>query len=78
MVSLTTANEDDDNNEISFDSLLRFYLFWQRWLSLSLSLWLGVEAKFVTHSYYNSSMKSKFHNNTRLVGKIIEKTSLIY
>ena len=35
-----------------------------------------VESKSVTHNYYNSSMKPKFHKNTRLVGKIIEKTSL--
>ena len=35
-----------------------------------------VKAKSVTHNYYNSSMKPKFHKNTRLVGKIIEKTSL--
>ena len=35
-----------------------------------------VEAESVTHNYYNSSMKPKFHKNTRLVGKIIEKTSL--
>ena len=35
-----------------------------------------VEAESVTHNYYNSSTKSKFHKNTRLVGKIIEKTSL--
>ena len=32
-----------------------------------------VEAEFVTHNYYNSSTKPKFHKNTRLVGKIIEK-----
>ena len=36
-----------------------------------------VEAEFITHNYYNSSTKPKFHKNTRLVGKIIEKTSLI-
>ena len=35
-----------------------------------------VEAESVTHNYYNSSTKPKFHTNTRLVGKIIEKTSL--
>ena len=35
-----------------------------------------VEAEFVTHNYYNSSTKSKFYKNTRLAGKIIEKTSL--
>ena len=35
-----------------------------------------VEVEFVTHNYYNSSTKPKFHKNTRLVGKIIEKTSL--
>ena len=35
-----------------------------------------VEAEFVTHNYYNSSMIPNFHKNTRLVGKIIEKISL--
>ena len=35
-----------------------------------------VEAKSVTHNYYNSSTKFKFYKNTRPVGKIIEKTSL--
>ena len=35
-----------------------------------------VEAESVTHNYYNSSTKPKFYKNTRLVGKIIEKTSL--
>ena len=35
-----------------------------------------VEAESVTHNYYNSSTKPKFHKNTRLVGKIIEKTFL--
>ena len=35
-----------------------------------------VEAESVTHNYYNSSTKPKFHKNTKLVGKIIEKTSL--
>ena len=35
-----------------------------------------VEAKSVTHNYYNSSTKPKFYKNTRLAGKIIEKTSL--
>ena len=35
-----------------------------------------VKAESVTHNYYNSSTKPKFHINTRLVGKIIEKTSL--
>ena len=35
-----------------------------------------VEVEFVTHNYYNSSTKRKFHKNTRLVGKIIKKTSL--
>ena len=35
-----------------------------------------VEAESVTHKYYNSSTKPKFYNNTRLIGKIIEKTSL--
>ena len=35
-----------------------------------------VEAESVIHNYYNSSTKPKFYKNTRLVGKIIEKTSL--
>ena len=35
-----------------------------------------VEVEFVTHKYYNTSTKPKFHKNTKLVGKIIEKTSL--
>ena len=35
-----------------------------------------VEAEFITHKYYNSSTKPKFYKNTRLIGKIIEKTSL--
>ena len=35
-----------------------------------------VEVEFVTHNYYNSSTKPKFYKNTRLVGRIIEKTSL--
>ena len=35
-----------------------------------------VEAESVTHNYYNFSMKPKFYKNTRLIGKIIEKTSL--
>ena len=35
-----------------------------------------VEAESVTHNYYNSSTKPKFYKNTRLTGKIIEKTSL--
>ena len=35
-----------------------------------------VEAESVTHNYYNSSTKPKFYKNTRLAGKIIEKTSL--
>ena len=35
-----------------------------------------VEAKSVTHNYYNSSTKPKFYKNTRLASKIIEKTSL--
>ena len=33
-----------------------------------------VEAESIIHNYYNSSTKPKFHKNTRLVGKIIEKT----
>ena len=35
-----------------------------------------VKAKSITHKYYNSSTKPKFYKNTRLIGKIIEKTSL--
>ena len=35
-----------------------------------------LKAESVTHNYYNSSMKPKFHKNTRLVGKIIKKNSL--
>ena len=35
-----------------------------------------VEAESVTHNYYNSFTKPKFYKNTRLAGKIIEKTSL--
>ena len=35
-----------------------------------------VEAESVTHNYYNSSTKPKFYKNTRLAGKIIERTSL--
>ena len=34
------------------------------------------KAESVTHNYYNSSPKPKFYKNTRLAGKIIEKTSL--
>ena len=35
-----------------------------------------VEAESITHKYYNSSTKPKFYKNTRLIDKIIEKTSL--
>ena len=35
-----------------------------------------VEAESVTHKYYNSFTKPKFYKNTRLISKIIEKTSL--
>ena len=35
-----------------------------------------VETESITHKYYNSSTKPKFYKNTRLIGKIIEKTSL--
>ena len=35
-----------------------------------------VEEESITHKYYNSSTKPKFYKNTRLIGKIIEKTSL--
>ena len=34
-----------------------------------------VGAESIIHNYYNSSTKLKFYKNTRLVGKIIEKTS---
>ena len=34
-----------------------------------------VEAESITHKYCNSSTKPKFYKNTRLIGKIIEKTS---
>ena len=35
-----------------------------------------VEVESITHKYCNSSTKPKFYKNTRLIGKIIEKTSL--
>ena len=35
-----------------------------------------VEAESLTHHCYNSFTKPKFYKNTRLVGKIIEKTSI--
>ena len=35
-----------------------------------------VEAESITHRYCNSSTKPKFYKITRLIGKIIEKTSL--
>ena len=38
-----------------------------------------VEVESITHkhyNHYNSSTKPKFYKNTRLIGKIIEKTSL--
>ena len=35
-----------------------------------------VEAESITHNHYNSSTKPKFYKNTRLIGKIIERTSL--
>ena len=35
-----------------------------------------VKAESKTHKYYNSSTKSKFYKNTRLIGIVIEKTSL--
>ena len=35
-----------------------------------------VEAESITHKYCNSSTKPKFYKNTRLISKIIEKTSL--
>ena len=35
-----------------------------------------VEAESITHKYCNSSTKLKFYKNIRLIGKIIEKTSL--
>ena len=33
-----------------------------------------VEAESLTHNCYNSFTKPKFYKNTRLIGKIIEKT----
>ena len=35
-------------------------------------------SRIITHNYYNSSTKPKFYKNTRLVNKIIEKTSLTF
>ena len=35
-----------------------------------------VETESITHKYYNSSTIPKFYKNTRLIDKIIEKTSL--
>ena len=35
-----------------------------------------VEAESIAHNYYNSSTKPEFYKKTRLVSKIIEKTSL--
>ena len=35
-----------------------------------------VEVESITYKYCNSSTKPKFYKNTRLIGKIIEKTSL--
>ena len=35
-----------------------------------------VEVESITHKYCNSSTKPKFYKNTRLIGKIIQKTSL--
>ena len=35
-----------------------------------------VKAESITHKYYNSSTKPKFYKNTKLIGKMIEKTSL--
>ena len=35
-----------------------------------------VEVESVIYKYYNYSTKPKFYKNTRLIGKIIEKTSL--
>ena len=35
-----------------------------------------VEAESKTHKYYNSSTKSKFYKNTRLIDTVIEKISL--
>ena len=34
------------------------------------------KAESITHKYYNSSTKPKFYKNIRLIGKVIEKTSL--
>ena len=35
-----------------------------------------IETESITHKYCNSSTKPKFYKNTRLIDKIIEKTSL--
>ena len=35
-----------------------------------------VEAESIIHKYYNFSTKPKSYKNTRLIGKIIKKTSL--
>ena len=35
-----------------------------------------VKAESITHKYCNSSTKPKFYKITKLIGKIIEKTSL--
>ena len=37
---------------------------------------MRVETESITHTYYNFSTIPKFYKNTRLIGKIIEKTSL--
>ena len=55
-----------DDAERSVNKALNFY---------NDATW-ACKAESVTHNYYNSSTKPKFHKNTRLVGKIIEKTSL--
>ena len=46
------------------------------WLRYKLMQRRRVEVESITQKYYNSSTKLKFYKNTRLIGKIIEKTSL--
>ena len=46
------------------------------WKKMDLMQRRRIEAESVTHNYYNSSTKPKFYKNTRLAGKIIDKTSI--
>ena len=55
-----------DDAERSVNKALNFY---------NDATW-ACKAESVTHNYYNSFTKTKFYKNTRLAGKIIEKTSL--